>query len=81
VLLSRRALPSRRRAQHLLIEEMSVSGGVANVAAHVPVLGVAAASAEAALPHRLRLGSALARGVAPVQRNTVNWNYTKQYIK
>jgi hypothetical protein len=62
------ALPGRSGAEHLLVEEMSVAGGVTEVASHVLVLGETAVTTQVALPHRRRLGRCVTRRIAPIRR-------------
>jgi hypothetical protein len=66
--LAGRAFPGRSRAEHLLVEEMSVAGGVTEVASHVLVLGETAVTPQVALPHSRRLGRRVTRRIAPIRR-------------
>jgi hypothetical protein len=67
-LLAGRAFPGRSRAEHLLVEEMSVAGGVTDLASHVLVLGETAVPPQVALPHSRRLGRRVTRRIAPIRR-------------
>jgi hypothetical protein len=59
--------PGRSGAEHLLVEEMSVAGGVTEVASHVLVLGETAVTPQIALPHSRRLGRRVTRRIAPIR--------------
>ncbi len=67
-LLAGRAFPGRSRTEHLLVEEMSVAGGVTEVASHVLVLGETAVTPQVALPHIRRLGRRVTRRIAPIRK-------------